>query len=271
MPGDDAADDLVDALDGLNIDDSQGTSGDRRRPRRRRPAPLPGKNSVSSPAVALDGTPPPKVPIKYIAPRREWSELPDWIVLENQRGSQKQGKPYPPLNEDPLFRDEGAACLLPFMAASGNVLGRGAAIVCPGGNYEFLAPYEGPPIAAWLSESLGIPAYVLRYRLLPEYGLDEMQADLADAVREARRHAHGGPVLAIGFSAGCHLIASGVATSGAAAAAAADADAAAVALSGCPDAQALIYPSINPDSYLVDEECGFWRAECDSPQVGPHL
>ena len=38
----------------------------------------------------------------------------------------------------------------------------------------------------WHAETLGIPAYVLRYRLLPAAGLDEMVSDFWSTVREAR-------------------------------------------------------------------------------------
>ena len=34
-----------------------------------------------------------------------------------------------------------------------------------------------------------------------------------------------------------------------------------------PDAQILVYPRTNPDGWLIDDECGFWRAEVDSSQV----
>ena len=37
--------------------------------------------------------------------------------------------------------------------------------------------------------------------------------------------------------------------------------------SAIPDAQALIYPCTNPDGWLEEENCGFWRAKVDSPQV----
>ena len=106
-----------------------------------------------------------------------------------------------------------ARCSLPFIPSAGTPAGNGAAVVCPGGNYGFLHPREGPPVARFLAESLGIPTFVLRYRLLPAHGLDAMQEDLQRAVRLAREKCGGGPVLAIGFSAGGHLVSSGSAAS----------------------------------------------------------
>jgi acetyl esterase/lipase len=84
--------------------------------------------------------------------------------------------------------------------------GYGTVIICPGGNYEFLSCLEGQPVVDWLA-SHGLAAGVLRYRLLPAFGLEDALDDLEDAinlVRALRR----GPVVAIGFSAGGHLVAS---------------------------------------------------------------
>ena len=76
------------------------------------------------------------------------------------------------------------------------------------------------------------------------------------ALSARRVHANGGPVVACGFSAGGHLIASSSTTD------AAQSDHACRA-----DLQLLVYPCINPDGWLLDDECGFWRAEVDMPQV----
>ena len=225
--------------------------------------PLAGANAVASPLVGFDGKVAARSPQpSYLWRKKEWSDLPDWIMLSEERGT--AGRPFPPLHDDPLFADDGGALLLPFLPPGGAAPNRGAAVVCPGGNYEFLAPREGAPIARWLAESLGIPAYVLRYRLLPAHGLDAMHEDFALAIRAARASAHGGPVFAIGFSAGGHLVASGGA---AAAVAAREPGAAAELAASVPDAQALLYPCTKPDGWLEDETCGFYKAECQSPQV----
>ena len=43
---------------------------------------------------------------------------------------------------------------------------RAAVVVCPGGGYARRAAHEGEPIARWLN-SLGLHAFVLRYRVAP--------------------------------------------------------------------------------------------------------
>merc|ERR1712176_1170123 len=70
----------------------------------------------------------------------------------------------------------------------------------------FRVPQEGFPAADMLASN-GIRAFVLRYRLLPEHSLEDMLNDLSSAIEEVRR-THGGPVAAMGFSAGGHLVAS---------------------------------------------------------------
>ena len=123
-----------------------------------------------------------------LAPRAQWQSLPDWIALDKER---RDGR-FPPLATDPLFRDIAFPCVLPFFPHKHS--GAGAVVICPGGNYEFLSPCEGAPVARWVTESLGVPAFVLRYRLLPGFGLAEALHDLERSIREARRHACGGPV-----------------------------------------------------------------------------
>jgi len=83
-------------------------------------------------------------------------------------------------------------------------------IVCPGGGYTHLAmDHEGKQIAAWLN-SLGVAAFVLKYRLGPRY---HHPAPLQDAQRALRFvHLHAGDYSLApdhigiwGFSAGGHL------------------------------------------------------------------
>jgi acetyl esterase/lipase len=88
---------------------------------------------------------------------------------------------------------------------------RGAIIVCPGGGYARLAPHEGEPIARWLV-SLGIAAFVLRYRVAPHRHPVPL-GDAQRAIRLVRSHAEewgvaATPVGILGFSAGGHLSAS---------------------------------------------------------------
>jgi acetyl esterase/lipase len=86
---------------------------------------------------------------------------------------------------------------------------RSAVIVCPGGAYRRLAlDHEGRDVAEWLN-SLGITAFVLKYRL-KEYGHPAPLRDVLRAVRLLRANADawridGGRLGILGFSAGGHL------------------------------------------------------------------
>ena len=85
-----------------------------------------------------------------------------------------------------------------------------AVVVNPGGGYRILASdHEGLQVARWLN-SVGVNAFVLRYRLLPKYASSVALLDAQRAVRYVRSKA---PELGIspnrigvlGFSAGGHL------------------------------------------------------------------
>lgn len=85
-------------------------------------------------------------------------------------------------------------------------------IVCPGGGYRNLAKHEGEPFAQWLN-SLGISAFVLKYRLYPGgYHQQQISLDAARAVRMVRTNAARWEldpkrIGIIGSSAGGHLAA----------------------------------------------------------------
>lgn len=84
-------------------------------------------------------------------------------------------------------------------------------IVCPGGGYGTLAPHEADPVAQWLN-TLGINAFVLRYRLGPRYRHPAMLHDATRAVRVVRFNARNNSldptrIGVLGFSAGGHLAA----------------------------------------------------------------
>ena len=87
-----------------------------------------------------------------------------------------------------------------------------AMIVFPGGGYEHLATdKEGFQVARWLN-TLGISAFVVRYRLGPRYHDPALRMDAQQAIRLVRRRAaewNVDPhrVGVIGFSAGGHLAA----------------------------------------------------------------
>jgi acetyl esterase/lipase len=85
-----------------------------------------------------------------------------------------------------------------------------AVIVNPGGGYNILASdHEGLQVARWLN-SIGVTAFVLRYRLKPVYPPSTALLDAMRAVRHVRHHAdeYGispNRIGMLGFSAGGHL------------------------------------------------------------------
>ena len=85
-----------------------------------------------------------------------------------------------------------------------------AAIVCPGGAYRNLASnHEGRQVASFLN-SLGMAAFVLRYRLGPRYHHPVELGDAQRALRYVRSHAaewklDPARIGIVGFSAGGHL------------------------------------------------------------------
>lgn len=100
---------------------------------------------------------------------------------------------------------------LTALAAEGNCLGPSPAIlVLPGGGYGHHAAHEAEPVAEWLA-SLGLNAFVLRYRTAPH----RHPAALVDAKRAVhwiRSGLHGlavdkARVGVLGFSAGGHVAA----------------------------------------------------------------
>ncbi len=85
-----------------------------------------------------------------------------------------------------------------------------AVVICPGGGYGMLAmDHEGKQVAEWLN-SLGVSAFVLKYRLGPRYHHPAMLQDASRAIRTVRAS---GPkwgvdphrIAILGFSAGGHL------------------------------------------------------------------
>jgi acetyl esterase/lipase len=85
-----------------------------------------------------------------------------------------------------------------------------AVIVAPGGSYQMLASnHEGRQTANWLN-SLGVAAFVLKYRLGPKYHYPVELEDAQRAIRYVRAHAASYGVSParigmLGFSAGGHL------------------------------------------------------------------
>ena len=98
-----------------------------------------------------------------------------------------------------------------FLPTKNQANGTGV-IVCPGGSYTALASnHEGRQVANWLN-SLGIAAFVLKYRLGPRYHHPIELGDAQRAIRLVRAHAAEYGIAAdrigvMGFSAGGHLAA----------------------------------------------------------------
>lgn len=96
-------------------------------------------------------------------------------------------------------------CLPPKDRATG-----GAVVVCPGGAYVMLAmDHEGKQVAEWLN-SIGVAAFILKYRLAPRYRHPAMMQDVQRAIRIVRaRGTEWGiepeKIGVLGFSAGGHL------------------------------------------------------------------
>jgi acetyl esterase/lipase len=109
-----------------------------------------------------------------------------------------------------LGSEEGDRPAVAVFLPSGATKAFSAVVVCPGGGYGALAlDHEGKQIAAWLN-SLGVGAFVLRYRLGPKYHHPVMLQDAQRAVRFVRSRAanYGVDPARIGiwgFSAGGHL------------------------------------------------------------------
>ncbi len=126
-------------------------------------------------------------------------------------------------------------------------------IVCPGGGYHVLAPHEGEPIALWLN-SLGISAFVLRYRLAPGYKHPAPLTDIQRAIRTVRARASEWDldpqrIGILGFSAGGHLVSTAATHFDAGNPESADP----IERSGSrPDVAILIYPVITLDSRSVN-------------------
>lgn len=97
--------------------------------------------------------------------------------------------------------------------ASGKNAGESAVLVCPGGGYVHLAmDHEGKQVAEWLN-SIGITAFVLRYRVGDWEGRNRYPVPSLDAQRALRlvRYKadtygyHKEKIGILGFSAGGHL------------------------------------------------------------------
>jgi len=129
-----------------------------------------------------------------------------------------EGVPNPKAGVAPERSDDGGNIThvsqptLTWYPTSSDNLARTAVIVCPGGGYEFLSfTHEGRQYAQWLN-SLGVTAFVLKYRL-SDFGHPAPLQDVLRAIRTVRAHAaeYGvdpNRIGVMGSSAGGHLAAS---------------------------------------------------------------
>lgn len=105
--------------------------------------------------------------------------------------------------------DADKPSLTPYLVPAGRGVGT-AVIVCPGGAYGALATdKEGTQFAQWLN-SIGVSAFVLKYRLGPKYHHPIELGDAQRAIRTVRARAEEFRVQPdrigiMGFSAGGHL------------------------------------------------------------------
>lgn len=75
-----------------------------------------------------------------------------------------------------------------FLPPKGRATGNGV-VVCPGGGYRLVvSEKEGKPMAEWLN-SMGIAAFVLRYRIGPRYQHPAPMLDVQRAIRTVRHRA----------------------------------------------------------------------------------
>jgi acetyl esterase/lipase len=99
--------------------------------------------------------------------------------------------------------------LTPYLPGATNATGA-ALVICPGGGYGMLAPYEGNDYALWLNQH-GVTCFVLEYRLGSHgYRHPAMMQDAARAVRLVRAKAADWKIDVkrvgiMGSSAGGHL------------------------------------------------------------------
>lgn len=105
--------------------------------------------------------------------------------------------------------DEDTPTITPYLAPAARAVAT-AVIVCPGGGYVHLSmEKEGSDVARWWN-SLGVTAFVLKYRLGPKYHHPVELGDAQRAIRTVRARAAEWNVRPdrigiMGFSAGGHL------------------------------------------------------------------
>src|SRR5258708_36728185 len=107
--------------------------------------------------------------------------------------------------------DPEASAISIFLPPAASAVGTGV-VICPGGGYAHLAmEKEGSKVAEWMN-SLGVAAFVLKYRLGPKFHHPSQLEKAQQTIRMVRQQAASFAILPnrigiMGFSAGGHLAA----------------------------------------------------------------
>ncbi|HQZ97452.1 MAG TPA: alpha/beta hydrolase [Pyrinomonadaceae bacterium] len=158
--------------------------------------------------------------------------------------------------------------ITPFVAPKETATGA-SVLVLPGGGYTRLSDVkEGSDIAKWLN-SLGISAFVLKYRLGPRYNQPNPLLDAARAMRTVRARSKefgvdSNRIAILGFSAGGHL-ASTLGTHFDAGKA--DARDEIDRMSSRPDAMILLYPVITMGEFTHAGSKKYLLGENPTPEL----
>jgi endo-1,4-beta-xylanase len=161
-----------------------------------------------------------------------------------------------------------------FLPSRGTATGA-AMIVAPGGGHQFLNfDQEGTNVAEYLN-TIGVAAFVLKYRLAREagstYKVEDAMADAQRAIRLIRSRAaewsiNPARVGVMGFSAGGEVAALAATRFDAGKP---DAPDAIDRMSSRPDFDALIYPGIRADNYTIPKDMPPTFMLCADNDKGP--
>lgn len=151
------------------------------------------------------------VPVRQSTPSMAGASRPETIPIWPEGVPGLLPTAAPEVEVDARVSNVHAPTLTAYPAPDANRNGT-AVVVCPGGAYRRLAiDKEGTAVAAWLN-SLGVTAFVLKYRL-QEYGHPAPLRDVLRAIRLLRSQASRWRIATdrigvMGFSAGGHLASS---------------------------------------------------------------
>lgn len=152
--------------------------------------------------------------VRWLLAISAWSILATWTLAGEKKKDEAPRPPLVPLwqGDAPGAKGKEAGDIpgLMYYPAPKEKANGTAVVVCPGGGYGALAMnHEGHDVAGWLN-SLGISAFVLKYRLGPKYHHPVQLGDAQRAIRTVRAKAKEwnldpNRIGILGFSAGGHL------------------------------------------------------------------